>query len=62
MQYKEMQNQIKQLISEITKLKAKEMDDEHISSGNIQEATIQTTRASPPTFSSRKHRLQTTKK
>ena len=37
-----MQDQIKQLTSKITKLKAKEMGDKPISTGNIQEATIQT--------------------
>ena len=54
-QYKEMQDQIKQLTSEITKLKAKGMDGESISSGNIQEATIQTIPTSPTTSSPRKH-------
>ena len=54
-QYKEMQDQIKQLTSEITKLKAMGMNDESISSGNIQEATIQTIPTPPTTSSPRKH-------
>ena len=50
-----MQEQITQLTSEITKRKAKEMGDEHISSANIQEATVQTIPTPATTFSSRKH-------
>lgn len=52
-----MQEQITQLTSEITKRKAKEMGDEHISSANIQEATAQTIPTPATTFSFRKHRL-----
>ena len=52
-----MQEQITQLTSEITKRKAKEMGDEHISSANIQEATAQTILTPATTFSFRKHRL-----
>ena len=44
-------------ISEIRKLKTKEMGDELVSSGDIQEANIQTIPTPPPKFSSRKHRL-----
>ena len=52
-----MQEQITQLTSEITKRKAKEMGDEHISSANIQEATAQTIPTPATTFSFRKRRL-----
>lgn len=48
---------IKQLISEIRKLKTKEIGDEFVSSGDIQGANIQTIPTPPPKFSSPKHRL-----
>ena len=51
-----MQDQTKQLTSETAKLKAKEMGDESISCGNIQEATIQTI-PTPTKFSPRIHQL-----
>ena len=52
-----MQYQIKQLSSEIAKLKATKICDKPISSGKIQEATIQTIPTPPATYSPREHRL-----
>ena len=45
-----MQDQVKQLTPEMTKLKAKEMGDEPISFRNTQEDTIQTTPTPTTTF------------
>ena len=52
-----MKCKIKQLTSEITKLKANEMGEEPVSSGSFQEANIQIIPTPPTTFSPRKHRL-----